>query len=101
VLAMESTENNYATHRAAVIEAAHAQPKRALSAEEVAKAKAQLGGVRLSRRQEKELALTGSVTITQAQKRQMRKTHPVFILPAYVGVATDRYGKVIGSEVRS
>src|SRR5262249_17375444 len=70
VLAMESTENTYRTHQAAVIDAAHARPKRPLNAEEMAKAKAQVG-VRLTKRQEKELAVTGGVTLTQEQKRQM------------------------------
>jgi hypothetical protein len=98
VMAMASTENNYATHRAAVIDAAHARPKRALSAEGIARAKAQLGAVRLSKRQEKELALTGGVTLTKEQKRQMQRTAPVFILPSYLGVATDRNGNVIGAR---
>jgi len=98
VMAMESTENNYATHRAAVIDAAHARPRRPMSADDIARAKAQLpAGVRLTRRQEKELALTGGVTFTTEQKRQMQRTRPVYILPSYVGVATDRYGNVIGA----
>jgi hypothetical protein len=98
VMAMESTENSYVTHRAAVIDAAHAWTKRPLSAEDVAKTKAQLpASVRLTRRQEKELALTGGVTLTKEQKRQMQRTRPVYILPSYVGVATDRYGNVIGA----
>jgi hypothetical protein len=97
---MVSTENNYATHRAAVIDAAHARPKRPLNAEGIARVKARLGGVRLSKRQEKELALTGGVTLTKEQKRRIQKTSPVYIRPSYLGVATDRYGKVIG-EARS
>lgn len=63
VLAMESTENTYAAHKAAVIDADHAM-KRA--------------GFKTKRP-------------TKAQKQQ-----PVYILPSYFGVASDRYGNVIG-----
>jgi hypothetical protein len=63
VLAMQSTENRYGTHKAAVIDCTHAI-KRA--------------GLQMMRP-------------TKAQKQQ-----PVYILPSYLGVATDRYGNVIG-----
>jgi len=62
VMAIESTENNYGTHKAAVADGLHAMRKAGLK----------------SRRP------------TRAQRQQ-----PVYILPSYIGVATDRYGKVI------
>jgi hypothetical protein len=62
VMAMESTENNYHTHKAAVADGVHAMKKAGLK----------------SRRP------------TKAQRQQ-----PVYILPSYIGVATDRYGRVI------
>jgi hypothetical protein len=65
VLAMESTQNAYATHRAAVIDGDHAM-KRA--------------GLKTKRP-------------TKAQRQQS-----VYILPSYLGVATDRYGNVIGAR---
>jgi hypothetical protein len=53
--------------------------------------------VRLTKRQRQEFRQTGGITFTKAQKRQMQKTSPVFILPSYLGVATDRDGNVIGA----
>ena len=65
VLAIESTENRYATHKAAVIDSAHAMKRAGLE----------------------------TMRPTKAQKRQ-----PVYILPSYFGVATDRDGNVIGAR---
>jgi hypothetical protein len=96
VMAMESTQNRYASHEAAVIDAAHARPKRPLTDEEYEKGLAQVS-VKLTKRQRQEFRQTGSVTLTKEQKRQMQKMSPVFILPSYLGVATDRDGNVIGA----
>jgi hypothetical protein len=96
VMAMESTQNRYASHDAAVIDAAHARPKKPLTDEEYEKGLAQ-ASVKLTKRQRQEFRQTGSVTLTKEQKRQMQKMSPVFILPSYLGVATDRDGKVIGA----
>ncbi len=65
VLATESTQNMYATHKAAVIDSVHAMRR---------------AGVKVQR-------------TTKAQRQQ-----PVYILPSYLGVATDRYGNVIGAR---
>jgi hypothetical protein len=62
VIAVEATENVYGTHKAAVLDGAHAMKQAGLDVRKP----------------------------TKAQKRQ-----PVYILPSYIGVATDRQGKVI------
>jgi hypothetical protein len=96
VMAMESTQNQYASHEAAVIDAAHARARKPLTDEEYEKGLAQVS-VKLTKRQRQEFRQTGSVTLTKEQKRQMQRTSPVFILPSYLGVATDRAGNVIGA----
>jgi hypothetical protein len=68
VTAIEATENVYATHRAAVLDSAHAMRKAGLDVRKP----------------------------TKAMKRQR-----MYILPSYIGIATDRQGKVIEPEVRS
>lgn len=96
VLAMESTQNVYASHDVAVLDAAAARPSKPLTDEEYVKGLAQVPAtVRLTKRQRREFRQTGGITFTKEQKRQMQKTNPVFILPSYIGVATDRNGKVI------
>jgi hypothetical protein len=62
ILAVEATETKYGTHKAAVIDGAHAMKQ---------------AGLKVKR-------------TTKAQKQQ-----PVYILPSYIGVATDWNGKVI------
>jgi hypothetical protein len=62
ITAVESTENVYATHKAAVADSMHAMKQARLTPQR----------------------------LTRTQKRQ-----PVYILPSYLGVATDRHGKVI------
>lgn len=63
VLAIVSTENTYASHKAAVVDSAHAMKRAGLK--------------------------------TRRPTKKQRQ-EPVYILPSYLGVATDRYGNVIG-----